>query len=168
MAKFVITNSAPQKLSNEEYVVNLPNFLEEVKAATSRTKNNRTNVSELRNIATLIAIKYDQDFDPLRHLKAHAFEGREYNSPEELSSIVIEMLERDYPAIIDRYIEHQLRNRPFGTKLIYFTGPLQKSSIFFKEGIDMIDQKDVEDYMSGKAKRVVGKPAVSNKVSENS
>ena len=48
------------------------------------------------------------------------------------------------------------------TKLVYYVGDLSTTKPFFDAGLDMIDEKDIESYLSGKPNKVVGKPAITN------
>lgn len=164
MAKFVNVKEAPEALRDGEYLVNMPTFIEEIKKSNARTttKPRLITANNLRAIAGLIASAYDHDFDPFRNLHPHAYEGREYSTPEDVSAIVLEMLDKDYPLIFDKYLDHQIKKRPFGTKLIYFTGPHNKTAVFYSNGIDRIEEKDVDTYLGLKAKKVVGKPAVTS------
>lgn len=170
MAKFVTVEKAPEELRKDEYVIEMPNFLEEIRMASARNtaKKGRLSPSFLRSIASMIAINYDREFDPLRQIKAHDYDGVGYETEEQLSNIVVTALERDYPVIFDRYLEHKIKNRPFGTKVVYFVGPHNKSGVFFANGIDALDLKDVDTFLGLKAKKVVGKPAVSNKPKDES
>ena len=47
------------------------------------------------------------------------------------------------------------------TKLVYYTGNFNTTGPFYKNGLDLIEEKDVESYMTGKSKKVVGKPALT-------
>ena len=60
-----------------------------------------------------------------------------------------------------KYLTHQILNRPLNTKLIYYVGDFNSTGPFYKAGVDLIDEKDVESYMTGKPKKTVGKPAVT-------
>jgi hypothetical protein len=169
MAKFVIVDKVPAELRKNEHVIEMPSFLEEIRLASARNLNKKGQVSPsfLRSIASMIAINYDKEFDPLRHLKAHDYDGVGYENEQDLSKIVLAALERDYPAIFDRYLEHKIKNRPFGTKVIYFVGPHSKSSVFYAHGIDSLDVKDVDTFLGLKPKKTVGKPAVTNEQVQN-
>jgi hypothetical protein len=163
MAKFVIVSEAPETLRDGEFVVEMPTFIPEIRQASARRidKKNIVSASYVRSMAQMIAIKYDQEFDPTRHVKAHKYDGIEYSSEQDLSNLMLRVLEENYPVIFDKYIEHQLKNRPHGTKLVYFVGPHTKTSVFYHNGIDLIESKDVDTYLGLKPKKVVGKPAVT-------
>lgn len=168
MSKFVIVDKAPETLRDGEYVINMPDFIPEIRAAAHRANDKRrlTASGHLRTIAQNIANAYDPDFNVLGKLKVHSFEGREYDSDETLSAIVLELLTRDYPIIFDKYIEKMIQNRPFGTRLIYFTGPLSKSGVFNRNGMDMLDEKDIDVYLGLKPKKTVGRPALTKEEAE--
>ena len=170
MAKFVLVNEQPESLRDGEHFISMPLFLEEIRVASARQmgRKNLTSSSYLRSIANMISINYDQEFDPLRHLKAHDYEGLEFKDELELSAIVRRMLRENYPKIFDKFVEAQLKKRPHGTKVIFFGGTLQESSAFFENGIDLIDKKDVDVELGLKAKKIVGKPAVSKAEADDS
>lgn len=78
------------------------------------------------------------------------------------------MLKSERPVIFDKVLEYNIKNRPHGTKLIYYVGDFGDTSPFFRNGIDEIAEKDVDEYLGLKPKKVVGKPAVTKEESEES
>ena len=171
MSKYVVVSQdqVPTTLRPGEYVINTPDFLEEIRGAQARQHSRRklTTASYLRSIGNMIAISYDPTFNALTQLHAHSYEGREFNNESELSAIVLEMLQNDYPQIFDKYLDHKIKNRPLGTKLIYFTGHHTQTGPFFMNGFDGLDLKDVDVFLGLKQKKTVGKPAVSNDETHN-
>lgn len=161
MVKFVLAKEAPTDLRSGEIVIEMPKFLEEIQAASASNRRKYTSASHMRSIANLIAINYDPNFDVLRQVKAHDYEGIEFNSPEELSQVVLRMLRDSHPVIFERYIETKIKNRPFGTKVIHFVGPLESTAVFTRNGIEQLAEKDVDVHLGLKAKKIVGKPAVT-------
>jgi hypothetical protein len=83
-----------------------------------------------------------------------------------MSAIITRILKNEYPVVFDRFLDHELKNRPINTKLIYYVGEFATTGPFFKAGVDHIEQKDVESYMTGKPKKIVGKPAITNEEAE--
>ena len=59
----------------------------------------------------------------------------------------------------DAYLDFKIKNRPFGTKLIYFVGPHQATSPFTANGIDELSEKDIDKYMERKPKKFFEKNA---------
>jgi hypothetical protein len=78
------------------------------------------------------------------------------------------MLKNARPIIFEKVLEYNIKNRPHGAKLIYYVGDLGDTGPFFRNGIDMIEEKDVDEYLGLKPKKIVGKPAVTKEQSEES
>lgn len=162
MAKFVIVKEAPKVLSKEEYVVRVPGFLEEVRANKGREpRGGLTAVNHLRGIVATIGAKYDPTLTAWTVTPVD-YEGRPYTNDHELADIVREMLYTQHPQVFHAAIDYQIRQRPHGTKLIYFIGPLDLSTSFIRNGIDRIEEREIESYLSGKSSKKV-KVAPENK-----
>lgn len=163
MSKFVVVKEAPKELPKDTHVIRMPTFIEEIRANANKTAlNGLTGVNHLRSIAGSIGDKYDQNLTSWS-VRPNLYEGRAYANDEELSAIVLDMLNTQYPSIIDSYLMYQVKHRPVGTKLIYFVGPFQKTMAFTMNGLDHIEEKEVDVYLGLKEKKVIGKPAITNK-----
>lgn len=165
MSKFVTVKEEPKELAKGTYVIKFPDFLAEVEANSRRApRTGMTAINHLRFIVWTIAEKYDPTnvFNVTNALRPHLFEGRAYKDNKELSAIVVEMLTQQCPGIFERYLDYQVKNRPANTRLVYYVGPFISTAPFFTNGLDSIDEKDVENYLSGKPKKVVGKPAITD------
>jgi hypothetical protein len=160
MTKFVIVSEPPKTLEKGEVVVKVPDFKEEIEENRGKAPaTKRTAVNHLRAIAGSIGHKYDREnFNPFTHAKPALFEGIEYASDEELSKVVVKMIEQGYPSIFESAIDYQIKNRPMGTKVIYFVGPWNLSGPFTKNGIDVASLEEAEVIMGRKEKKPVGKP----------
>ena len=151
MTKFVVTKNVPENLSKDCYVIRYPDFMEEILANKRREpRGNITANAHLRFITGTIAEKYD----PTNHLGAaiirpHLFEGRTYSNDEELSKIIVEMLESQYHSIFEKYLAYKVKHRPMNVKVIYWTGPYQMTTPFFQHGLDKLDENEVENYLNG-------------------
>lgn len=162
MAKFVVVKEAPATLEKGEYVVNTPNFLEQIEANSRKApKHMQTATHHLRELLNSVAEKYDHEMNPLS-VKLVNYVGLPFKDNNDLSAILVRILRNEYPAIFDKVIAYDLKNRPMNTKLVYFVGNFTSTAAFYSAGLDLVDQKDVEGYMTGKPKKVVGKPAVTN------
>lgn len=160
MSKFTIVQDAPQTVQKDEYVIDRPSFVEEIKAHTSKQpKNGLTGAYHLRNITDSIAQNYDPENMTAFSVKVHLFEGRPYSSEKELNKIVVEMLDMCYPAIFEKYLEKKIKTRPKGTKLVYYVdfGVDNAQELFYNNGLS---EKEPEP------KKVVGKPAVTKEQAE--
>jgi hypothetical protein len=121
MIKFAIVNETPKSLKKGEIVISKPDFLEQIAANKAKAaKTGLTGNTQLRYITDAIAMKYDPQNMSAWSVKPHLFEGRSYSSDEDLSKIVVEMLEICYPKVFARYVDYQLKNLPANTEMIYF------------------------------------------------
>jgi len=162
MAKFVVVNEAPQTLEKGEIVINQADFSEQIVANQKKApRKKQTGLNHLREVLNSIGVKYDPDMNVFK-IRLVNYEGLPYADEAEFSAIVTRILKNEYPVIFDKVLEYQLKNRPMNTKLIYYVGDFNSTGPFYKNGLDPIDLKDVESYMTGKPKKVVGKPAVTN------
>lgn len=162
MAKFVIVNEAPATLEKGEIVITQPTFLAEIEANTRKAPVKKlTGINHLREILNSIAEKYDHELNSMR-IKLVNYEGIAYHSNEDLSEIVLRILRAEHPQVFDKYLAAQIAARPMNTKLVYYVGALSTATPFYSAGLDLIDKKDIDAYMSGKPKKVVGKPAVTD------
>ncbi len=160
MTKFVVVEEKPKTLAKGEYVISMPDFLEEIAANKSKAQVMKlTAVNHLRSIAASVGQKYDPEhFNAFAHIKPSLFEGIAYETDEDLSKIVTSMFKSCYPSIFEKAIEYEIQARPMGVKAIYFVGPWDYSGPFTKNGIDLATQEEVEVEMGRKEKKTVGKP----------
>lgn len=161
--KFVCVKLAPKSLPKDCIVIYPPDFLEEIRANKGREpRGGITAGTHLRYIVGSIGDKYDPELSAYT-VRPHLYEGRKYENDSQLSGIVIEMLKSQYPKVFERYLDYQIKKRPTNTKLIYYVGDFLATAPFTANGIDMLDEKDVDVYLGFKEKKTVGKPAVKGK-----
>ena len=162
MAKFTIVKAVPKELDKGTFVVQYPDFAAEIEANVRKSpKNGQTAVHHLREILGSIAEKYDHDMNIMR-VNLTNYIGLPFANTQELSAIVVRILEDQYPTIFGKYLDSALKARPMNTKLVYYVGNLTSATPFYSAGLDLLDEKEVESYLSGKPKKVVGKPAITN------
>ena len=168
MSKFVIVKTAPESLRKGESVLESPDFLEQIKACAHKAaKKNITGVNHLRDILNAIRLKYDEQLDIFK-VPLSQYEGLPFKDENDLSQIMVRMLKKERPLIFEKVLEYNIKNRPHGSKVIYYVGDLGDTSPFFRNGMDMIEEKDVDVELGLKAKKIVGKPAVTKEESEES
>lgn len=166
MAKFVVTKEVPKVLDKGEIVINAPSFLEQVEANSRKApKHYQTAVHHLREILNAIAEKYDNEMNPLS-IKLVNYVGLPFKDSNDINAIITRILKNEYPSVFDKVLAYELKNRPMNTKLIYYTGDFNSTSAFYAAGIDLIEEKDVVNYLTGKPKKTVGKPAVTKQEAE--
>lgn len=162
MSKFTIVKNPPKNLNKGEIIITGPNFLEQVEQNLRKEPRQKvTSLNHVREILNSIAQKYDKDMDVMR-IKLVNYEGLPYQNNEELHNIIIRILESEYPAVLSKYVDYHLKRRPMGTKLVYYTSDLTSTTPFYDNGLDLLDEKDIESYLQNKPKKTVGKPAVTD------
>ncbi len=166
MAKFVVVKQAPETLEKGEIVIGQPDFMDQILANIKKApKHKQTAINHLREVLNSIGQVYDPEMNVMK-IKLNNYKGLAFNDSKDLSAIVVKILKNEYPSIFDRYLDHQLKNRPMNTKLIYYVGDFTATAPFYKAGLDLIEEKDVESYMTGRPKKIVGKPAITKEEAE--
>lgn len=161
MSKFTIVKTPPKTLNKGEIVITGPDFIEQIEQNTRKAPRQKvTSIHHMREILNSIAQKYDENMDVMR-IKLVNYEGIPYEDTTDLHSIVIRILENEYPDVLSKYVDYHLKKRPMGTKLVYYTSDLTSTTPFYENGLDLLEEKDVDSYLQNKPKRTVGKPAVS-------
>lgn len=144
MSKFVVVNEAPQNLSENEHVIYEPNFLDEIKNADKFTsklgKSKVTTVNHLKSIMENIRINYDPEgFDVIGGIPYSKYEGLPYESHEDLSEVVVKILKKHKPEIINKCLDKKIKSRPESTELVYFVGSEDKTQPFIANGVARTD-----------------------------
>lgn len=144
MAKFIMVTSVPEKLEKGEMVVENPDFISEIfECKTKAGKMKVTSVNHLRSLLDLVTFKYDKATNPMR-VNVSNYEGRAYKDDKELGQILFEIIEKECPHVMDKYVEHQLANRPQGTTLVYATVSNKRAHLFTKSGLDEMAKEEAQ------------------------
>lgn len=162
--KFICVNKAPEILRKHEYVICMPDFIDEVKENYKRKGNTTvTRNKHLRHLIGSVGLKYGPDtFSPYTDVRTSPYEGLYFSSDKELSNILVRIFNEEYPQMFDHYIAYQIKNRPMETKVIYFVGDFLKSKAFTEAGFELIKEQDIDVVLGLKPKKILGKPAVSD------
>jgi hypothetical protein len=137
MGQFLVVEETPASVGQGEYVIEQPNFLKEIALHKTKTpKNGLTGSFHLRMILDSIAQNYDPQNMTAYSCKVHHFEGLAFSTDEELNSILVKMLQKDYPAVFTKYLDTRIRNRPKGAEKIYYveSGLSDANEVFYKNG----------------------------------
>ena len=169
MTKYVLVSEEPKEIDKDCIVISGPNFIDEIEHCHRKKPRSMTmSVNYLREIVSTIGLKYGpDDFNPLSSVNVSPYRGIPCSTNELTQGIVIKAFQKSYPEIFTRYVDYHIRNRPEGTKLIYFSGDHLAASAFVTHGIDSLPSKEVDIFLGKKAKKTVGKPAIKNKDAEN-
>jgi len=166
MSKFAIVKKAPASLRRGEIVIVAPDFLEQIEVnAHKAPKKGLTAIHHMRDILNSIQQKFEVDLNIFK-VPLSQYEGLPFSTNEDLSKIMVSLLKKERRDIFEKVLEYNIKNRPHGTKLIYYVGDLVDTGTFSRQGIDMIEEKDVDEYLGLKPKKIVGKPAVTKEESE--
>lgn len=162
MAKYVRA-LPPQELSKEEYVVESPNFFEEINKLKGKIpRGGHLTINFVRDLVSLAASKYtNTNFNPM-HINVSKMKNIPFENLSDLNTKVINFLYKECPTLVDGYVDYHIKHRPFGTKLIYFQGDHLYTNSFSLNGIDEIKEKEVDVYLGKKKKKIIGKPAVTD------
>ena len=161
MAKFVVVKNAPEKLEKGEIVITPPTFLAQIQEnARKAPRKQLTAINHLREILNSIATKYDTEMNVMKFRLVN-YEGLPYANNEDLSVVILRILKEQYPQVLEKYLEKEIQSRPLGTQLVYYTGSFNTTGPFYKSGLDHLEEKDLESFVTGKPKKVVGKPAIT-------
>ena len=148
MTKFVKVKSAPKKIEKSEYVIPSPSFEEEISSMMGRAPKNKTTTSNfLRDIAQVILDKYTSDNGTALTINTTGFRHIPFTGVKDINEIVIRMFKKNKPSIFNDFVDYCIKQRPFGTKLIYFLGDHLLTQAFTLNGIDEIKEKEIEAYM---------------------
>lgn len=168
MSKFVSVKTAPMTLRKGEVVIESPDFLEEIRACAHKAaKKNLTGVNHLRDILNAIRQKYDPNLDIFK-VPFSQYEGLPFKDEDDMSKIIVRLVKKECPGVFEKVLEYNVRNRQPGSKLIYYVGDWCDTGAFTRNGVDSIEEKDVDEYLGLKPKKIVGKPAVTKEESEGS
>jgi len=163
MAKFIVVKEIPKNLGKGEIVIDQPTFLDQIREnAKKAPRVKQTAINHLREVINAIGVKFDPELNVFK-FKLVNYEGLPYKDEIEFSKILNRILRTEYPQIFEKYLEYQLKNRPMGTKLVYYIGDFGSTGPFYSAGLDLLEEKDLESYLTGTPKKTVGKPAVTNK-----
>ena len=170
MAKYVLVKQQPEKIDKDCIIIGPPSFMTEIEQCVRKKPRSKVmSVNYLREIVATVGLKYGpEDFNALSTVNVSTFIGVPCETDEQTEKIVIKAFKKSYPDIFDRYLDHHIKLRPDGTKLIFFVGDPAQSTAFLKHGIDSLPSKEVELFLGKKTKKVVGKPAISAKEAEKS
>lgn len=150
--RYTRVDEAPEKLSSFEAIVQYPSFQEEIEKTKSRSgKTKLTTANYLRSIFVEIGFNHDESFNAYSSVKVASHLGRRYESDKDISDMLSEILVRDCPEVIEKRITDQLSQISRDIKIVYFVSKdLIGSRAFTRQGIEMIDFKDIKNELAEK------------------
>ena len=138
MSQFKVVKKTPTKLNDNEYVISYPDFSEEIADSCARVaqpgKKRLTENNMMRNALVLIGMRYYPEFNAFQ-IPLGNYEGLPYSTTGDISDLLVRILEKYSPKVIDAKIVNDIKKRPEGTTLVFFNGPKDKKSLFIQEGL---------------------------------
>lgn len=152
---FVRVKKKPQELKADEYVVDAPNFLDDIKkCSVRRPTTNVMTVNYLRQVVSDIGQKYiGPEFNALTEVNVANFRGTPCSTYDEVHDVIQRIFKSKYPKMLDAYIEHSLKQRPTGTRVVYFLGSGAQCGAFLNLGFEEVLEKDLNKFLN-KAKKL--------------
>lgn len=137
---YIRVDEAPEKLKDNEMVIEKPNFMEHITA--NKAKRGVNSVATIRNIRdTLMAItnEYDQSINPY-HLKLQKYDNLVYEGDAGYSDIILRVIRDNNLPLIDRAVEKKLKERNPKIDTVYYVSPdIEGSAAFVSLGFSMKD-----------------------------
>jgi hypothetical protein len=165
MTKFTVVKQVPSEIGAEDYVINGPSFLQEIELNKKKNPRNQlTALFHLRGILDTIYFNYDPDKTSYS-VRTAPFEGRPFNSDEELDKILVDMIGQDDPTLFKKYLDKKIKTRPKSANHIWYVDNGIKGfyEIFYQNGIP--DSAD-EERANKKAQEALEKAERSKKWKE--
>lgn len=165
--QFVRVKTAPVELRKDEYVIGVPTFLDEVRACfKKRPRSNTMSINYLRELVAAVGARYlSEDFNALTDVNVANFKGTPCASEGQANEILLKLFKQQYPKALDAFVEYHLKQRPNGTRTVYYLGDGAQAGAFLKFGLQEVLLKDL--YKNEKPKKTVGKPAITQEEADN-
>ncbi len=157
---FSIVTSAPEKTSQNELVLSMPTWLDEIKACEKRKGAiTRAAPNYLRAIAEEIARRHDRRLNAYRHIIPSNYTGLDIATDEATAEVVHKMFKDTYPAIYPAYVESSIKNRNYNVDHIWWVGSEDMRQVFLDAGAE-----EIKPAQAGSIKKV--EEIIESKVEE--
>ncbi len=139
--KFLIVDKVPVELKTGEHVIKTPDFIQEIRDSKLRlSKNGQNQLTKnamMRNALVLIGMRFMEPgmFNAFR-IPLGKYEGLSYKTEDDISVILLNILTKHSPELIDSAIIKSIQARPKNTNLVYFVGSEDKANLFLEQGLD--------------------------------
>lgn len=142
MANYKLVRQAPEKLNKNEFVIEKPNFLEQIISTKGRRGVTKlTTSSYLRDVLMAITDKFDNTINPY-NLKLSKYQGLSYDTDEDINAIIMRIIEDNELPLVEKAVENKIKTRPIDTEIIYYVSEDTNGlSAFLKMGINQLQEK---------------------------
>lgn len=140
--QYSLVDEAPEKLKENEMVILRPTFIEQIsKSKLRRGVTKLTTANALRDALMLITDLYDNTVNPYR-INLSAYEGLPYENDNDLSNIIIKILNDQNVDLLTKAIDFQLKGRNLKVDTVYYvSSDLEGSSAFLANGFSLKNAK---------------------------
>ncbi len=142
---YIRVDKAPEKLKDNEMVVEKPDFMEEVKATRKRRGVNKiVTITSLRDTLMVITDKYDNTINPY-HLVLIRYNNLVYDGDIGFSKIIQRVIKDLDLSLVEKAIEFKLLKRnPKVDTIFYVSDDIDGSEAFVKLGFHMKEGKKIK------------------------
>lgn len=164
MSKFLIAKNPPIDLQEHEFVIGGPDFYSEIhQCKAKKPKSSQITINYIREVIAAVCQKYlGDDFDVMRSINVSKLVGVPCNTEKEVHDVLVKTFEKQCPKLLLEHVQHCFKQRPSGTNFIYYTGNPLYCTKLLESGWSQVSQKEFDAYKSGKPKKIVGKPAITD------
>lgn len=136
--QYQLVDKAPKELKKNELVLFKPDFIEQIaKSKLRRGTKKLTTANALRDALMLITDIYDNTVNPYR-INLSAYEGIAYETDQDLSVIIMKILDDQGVDLVTKALDKQLRERNSDiTSIFYVSDDLTGAATFIANGFTL-------------------------------
>jgi len=140
---YILVDSAPEKIKDNEMVIIRPTFIEQIsKSKLRRGVSKLTTVNALRDALMLITDVYDNTINPYK-INLSAYEGLAYENDNDLSDIIIRILNDQGVDLLTKAIDYELKDRNVKVDTVYYVSKnLEGAGAFLANGFNLKSTKN--------------------------
>jgi len=142
--QYQLVDKAPEKLKDNELVLFKPNFIEQIaKSKLRRGTKKLTTANALRDALMIITDIYDNTVNPYR-INLSAYEGLAYETDEDLSVIILKILNDQGIDLVTKALDVQLKARDLKVDTVFYVSDdLTGATAFLANGFTLKGGKKI-------------------------
>jgi hypothetical protein len=154
MIKLVYVDSIPKDLEKGQYLIGPVSFLEEINQVLKNRSINMTELFYLHGILDVIFSKYNKTLKAVRaKIPLANYVGLKVENVEALDKIIIDILKKHAPSVLEEWLQDRILKRPWGTDtILFYDEKIIKHAfdVFIRNNID--EQRSTENKKSKNSK----------------
>lgn len=149
MIKLVYVNSIPTSLEKGQYLIGPVSFIEEINQVLKNRTINMTELFYLHSILDLIFSKYNKSLKASRaKIPVSNYVGIQVEDVNHLNKIIIDIVKKHAPSILEEWLHHKIKTRPWGTDTILFY-----DEKIIQHAFDVFIQNNIDEQRSNDNKK---------------